>query len=162
MTLQISPFRRKFGTGVLGALGATLLFSAAKSSGAQPIAILVLIILAGLALFACLRFYRATAGKLHLFEDRLETDTGQLVAALDQIITVDRASFSVFRPSMGFYLKLSEPMPRGWSPGLWWRLGRRIGVGGATNPGEGKAMADMLKILTGPEREQFLSGRAAQ
>ncbi len=162
MTLQISPFRRKFGALVLLALSATLLFAAAQSSGGNPFAILLLVLLSGLALFACLRFYRATSGRLFLFENRLETDTGILVANLEDITTIDRAAFAVFKPSMGFYLKLAEPMPRGWSPGLWWRLGRRVGIGGATNPGEGKAMAEMLQILTGPEREAFLNARSDQ
>ena len=37
-------------------------------------------------------------------------------------------------------------MPAAWTPGIWWRLGRRIGVGGLT--GEDAAMAELLEELS--------------
>ena len=40
-------------------------------------------------------------------------------------------------------VKLSRRMTAGWAPGVWWRFGRRLGVGGSVSGFEAKAMAEM-------------------
>ncbi|MBL4559156.1 MAG: hypothetical protein JKP98_25190 [Rhodobacteraceae bacterium] len=62
-----------------------------------------------------------------------------------EIERVDRGALA-FKPSGGFVLHLAAPGTAGWAPGLWWRVGRRLGVGGATNPMEGRAMADIIAV----------------
>ena len=59
--------------------------------------------------------------------------------------SVDRGLFA-FKPSNGFVVVLSQGGWRGWAPGLWWRLGRRLGVGGVTSAAQAKAMAEILSI----------------
>ena len=76
----------------------------------------------------------------------LTDDTGRVIAPLDKIGSVDRGAFA-FKPSNGFLVRLSAPMDRAWVPGLWWRLGRRIGVGGVTPAAEGRVMAEALQKL---------------
>ena len=41
-------------------------------------------------------------------------------------------------------LKTKTPAARRWEPGLWWRIGRRIGVGGVTPASQSKVMADLI------------------
>jgi hypothetical protein len=58
---------------------------------------------------------------------------------------VDRGTFA-FKPSNGFLLRTETRQPRLWQPGLYWRTGRRIGVGGITRAAESKALADLIAI----------------
>ncbi|MEM6619804.1 MAG: hypothetical protein AAF631_10930, partial [Pseudomonadota bacterium] len=51
------------------------------------------------------------------------------------------------RPSNGFLIRLDEPEEAAWEPGLYWCLGRRIGIGGATNPAEAKRLAQKIEVL---------------
>lgn len=81
-----------------------------------------------------------------LTADGLVDDTGRPIAPLGQIASVDRGAFA-FKPSNGFLVRLSAPMGRAWMPGLWWRLGSRIGVGGITPAAEGRLMAERLQAL---------------
>ena len=84
----------------------------------------------------------------------LRDGNGRLLCRMDQIAGVDRGAFA-FKPSNGFLVKLKEPMPRVWQPGLWWRLGRRIGVGGVTPAGQGKFMADMIALKLRGDHDLF-------
>jgi hypothetical protein len=36
---------------------------------------------------------------------------------------------------------------RRWQPGLWWRLGKRVGVGGVAPGHQTKAMAQIIEAL---------------
>lgn len=74
---------------------------------------------------------------------RLVDDAGREICRLDEIEKVERG-FALFKPSSGFVLTLKAPRGRGWSPGLWWRFGRRVGIGGATPSRAGRNMADAL------------------
>lgn len=155
LTLEISPFRRFFGVGVFAALGITLIYSAAMSLSGSVIGIVGLIIFGGLASFAGLRLYRATNDKLFLTPDGIFTKSGDAIALLENVKSVDRGFFA-FKPSNGFLLRLDNPTQRGWAPGLWWRFGKSVGIGGATSPGHGKAMADMVAILISDQRDLIL------
>ena len=77
--------------------------------------------------------------------ERLVDDSGVELCALDEIETVERG-FALFKPSGGFALLLNVEKPRGWSPGLWWRFGRRVGIGGATPGRSGRNMADAITM----------------
>ena len=43
-------------------------------------------------------------------------------------------------------MKTTAKGPAAWQPGLWWRLGNRIGVGGMTPGSQAKAMAEIIAI----------------
>ncbi|HAR51528.1 MAG TPA: hypothetical protein DCS45_06565, partial [Roseovarius nubinhibens] len=49
-----------------------------------------------------------------------------------------------FKPSNGFIVILKEAQKPRWEPGMWWRLGRRVGIGGVTGAAEAKAMAEVI------------------
>jgi hypothetical protein len=39
-----------------------------------------------------------------------------------------------------------------WVPGLWWRIGRSVGVGGMTGAAETKMMAEMIEAMIAVRR----------
>ena len=105
-----------------------------------------LLLVGGLALWLADAMRRATALSVELTRDGLRTSDGEIIAALDQIETLDRGIFA-FKPSNGFLIKLTQKAPARWQPGLWWRLGKRIGVGGVTPGAQSRVMADLLTAL---------------
>ena len=72
--------------------------------------------------------------------------TGREICRIEDIRTIDRG-FAALRPSTGFMIRLHEAADPGWSPGLWWRYGRMVGIGGMTPPGQGRAMAEILSAM---------------
>lgn len=144
MELRAAPLRRVLGLAMLWGLAGLLALLAL--SGLTVPAAAALLGIAALAVWAAERMRRATAGALVLSEAGLETDDGRLIAPLEQMLRVDRGVFA-FKPSNGFVLILRAPVgPALWAPGLYWRRGRRIGVGGVTSAGAGKAMAEAIAL----------------
>ncbi len=150
VTLQISQFRRLFGVGMLGGLGIVLLYVAATSADRGTVGLIGLLIFGGLILWASFRMYNATAETLTLTREGIFSSTGQTICELENIASTDTGFFA-FKPSNGFSILLKTPLKRGWCPGLWWRFGKRIGIGGVTSPGQGKAMSNMISMLLSPE-----------
>lgn len=151
--LAVPLWRRLVGLCTLSAL--TLLL--ARLTWAEPAAgrqfgLGLAMLGAGLLTFS---LWRATAGAVLLrASGRLETDRGQVLVLAGGIASVEAGAFA-FRPSNGFLLRLKEKAPPGWAPGLWWRLGRRLGVGGLAQSAEVKAMA---AALTASQQAQERSG----
>ncbi|MEM9710250.1 MAG: hypothetical protein AAF871_15855 [Pseudomonadota bacterium] len=108
-----------------------------------PLARLALLAFAGALFWIGWRVWQATGNGLLLTEDGLFDDQGRLLAAMDNIRGLDRGLFDI-KPSSGFTVKLNEPMGRAWAPGVWWRIGRRLGIGGAVPGRQAKAMAEIL------------------
>jgi hypothetical protein len=106
----------------------------------------VLLGLAAVVALGASRMWRATAQSVELTRAGLTDTTGRMLAPIDQIRSVERGAFA-FKPSNGFLVRLKTPQPRGWAPGLWWSLGRSLGVGGVTNRDEGKLMAEVLSEM---------------
>lgn len=98
--------------------------------------------LVGIALCA---MWSGTRGALELREEGLVLPNGRLLAAMAEIRGVDRGMFAM-KPSNGFVLRLASARRPAWVPGLYWRFGRRLGVGGITEAGASRAMADILSI----------------
>ena len=69
----------------------------------------------------------------------------EIRARMDEIDRVERGAFA-FKPSNGFLVHLKKPGHRAWQPGLWWRMGRKLGIGGVTPAGQAKFMADMIAL----------------
>lgn len=104
----------------------------------------VLLGLACLAVLFARAVWQATSRSLVLTEDALCDDTGRLLARVEDMISIERGVFAI-KPSGGFVIRLNRPMPFGWSPGVWWRVGRRLGIGGAL-PGLGaRALGEFLE-----------------
>ena len=98
------------------------------------------------AVWLAVRIGQASAASLQLDEDGLSTNDGTLIVALDNIRRVERGPFA-FKPSNGFLIVTKSPMRAAWNPGMWWRFGRRVGVGGVTSKADGKRVADRLTLL---------------
>jgi len=141
-TLAPSPGRRVFALSTMALLGALLIYLALASPPAPGWQVF-LVAFGALALVAADMMRRATQTHLVLYEDRIEDASGRLVVQLSDIRRVDRGLFA-FKPSNGFVLILNRRMDRAWALGLWWRTGRRVGVGGITPAAPGKFMAEQI------------------
>lgn len=165
-TLMPSKARRFLAVGMLGFLGALLILLALSApaldmspgisqAGTEDLsapegmgagAKLFLIISGALALFACLKLYRATGCGIELTQSGILRETGpqgRILAKVEDLKGVERGSFA-FKPSNGFSLTYKIAQKRGIAPGLWWRTSKRLGVGGVTPASQGKFMAELI------------------
>jgi len=101
-------------------------------------------VLAGLAFGAGERLRKSTSQGLRLTRDALETANGEVLFTMDNVDHIDSGIFA-FKPPTGFTVVTRTSGRFAWHPGLWWRVGRRVGVGGVTPRGPGKFMAELLK-----------------
>lgn len=145
-TLRPSQPRRLMGVGTLSLLGLLLVNVGLATMSAQPLWLVALAAMGALSLLAAWRLYSATATVLTLTEEALHDQEGRVLARIDDVVSVDRGMFAL-RPSNGFVLSLSRSQPRAFAPGLWWRLGRRVGVGGVVSGAQSRAMADIISAL---------------
>lgn len=144
-TVEASTPRRWFATGVLWVLAMMLIWLAL----AQPPAPgwqAFLIVFGAVAAYGAESLRRATLNSVVLTEDAVADSSGREIARLDNVLRVDRGAFA-FKPSNGFLLVLKTRGPRAWAPGLWWRMGRRVGVGGVTSANASKMMAEKIALM---------------
>jgi hypothetical protein len=144
--LQIAPFRRWAGGIVLALIGVGLIYSGLVYPPSTLLGRLAIFLLGSLVLLQAYWNLQVRSGSLILKEDGLWVEDGPQLAALDNIETVQVSAFSI-KPSNGFAVVLRSPVRFKWVPGLYWCVGRRIGVGGATHPSQAKAMAELLSRL---------------
>ncbi|MCV6595232.1 MAG: hypothetical protein OIF48_19970 [Silicimonas sp.] len=102
--------------------------------------------LGAFVLWSCSHLYRSTGDGLQLTPAGLRTRSGRMLVAAENIDRVERGVFA-FKPSNGFLVRLKTPEDRGWAPGLWWKFGRRLGVGGTLSGGQTRAMADLMAAM---------------
>lgn len=145
--LRVAPSaaRRVFAVGVIYLLGALLIWMAV----AQPPALgwaVFLIALGAFILWAAERMRRSTTLELELTEEGLRDTGGTWLALWDDIAKVERGTFAA-KPSNGFVLMLKQKGPRAWAPGLYWKFGRRVGVGGVTPMRETKFMGEQIAMI---------------
>jgi hypothetical protein len=143
VVLAASPGRRVIGVGSVAMLGLILLYLALVQSPTFGWQVFMLGF-GTLALWLAQRMWRATTLRLELSPAGLRCSDGRVVAPMDEIVGVERGAFA-FKPSNGFMVKLSRGAPFAWEPGLWWRIGRRVGVGGVTPGTPAKVMAEILQ-----------------
>ena len=127
----------------MAVLAALLIWTAFNASALLAILLGVLGILIA---YVAIRTVLAGQHSLILTTEGLEDTRGRIVAPIELIEKVDRGTFSI-RPSNGFSMRLKEPGPRAWHPGLWWRIGTHVGIGGLTPGGQGRAMADLIAAM---------------
>ncbi len=144
--LRPSAPRRTFGLIVQLMLGGILLWLAVFHPPASLFWRLFLIALGLGALILGQRGWRGSADALVLDAEGLRMADGTPVAPLDNIASVDRTLFS-FKPSNGFLIRLRTPIGRAWVPGMWWRIGCRVGIGGVTSGADTKIVADALSFM---------------
>ena len=151
-TLTPRPARRWVAVIIQGALGVLLIWLGVVMPEGPVVLRLLLAGLGALALVGAVRMYHATADRIELTRETLSDSQGRVLAQIADITGIDRGAFA-FKPSNGFLLHLSTRAPRAWIPGLWWRVGRFVGVGGVTSANEAKAMAEIIAMLVA-ERKQ--------
>ena len=142
-TAKASLARRAVGLLSLAGLGLLLIYSALTRSP-DPVwqTVLALVGLGFIAIAEVMR--RATASAVELTEEALRDADGRVIVRMDEIARIDQGAFAV-KPSNGFLLKTNRRVARGWRLGLWWSLGRRIGVGGMTPANETKLIAEIIR-----------------
>ena len=143
--VQASPSRRILAYLIQFGLGALLIYVTLALPPALPWMILMLGF-GVMMLWQAERMRRATQVTLELTDRELRDSTGTVLARIDEIRSVERGTFA-FKPANGFSLVLHNKKPRAWLPGLWWRFGRRVGVGGVTNAGQSKFMAERISMM---------------
>lgn len=144
-TVMPSPFRRFAGLAMLVILGAMLVYVALATPPASLVWRIVLLGLGGLILWLADKMRRATQNGVVLTHDELRTTDGLVLVRLEDAEAVVRGSFSI-KPSNGFSVLTKQRQPRGWAPGLWWRVGKRVGVGGVTAASQAKFMSEVLAV----------------
>ena len=139
---RASAGRRVLGLCSLVLLGGLLVY-VALSQSPEPVWRVFLILVGLGALWLADRMRRATMGQIELTETALRDSDGTVIAELADIRGVDRGAFA-FKPSNGFMLRTERANERDWRPGLWWRMGRRIGIGGMTPGHQTKVMSEII------------------
>lgn len=142
--VNASPGRRVFAVVVLYVLGGLLIWLPLNQPPALAYQVMLLAF-GVLALFGADALRRATKLEVLLTRDGLIDSTGRHLVSMDQIKSVERGVFAM-KPSNGFLLVTHDKQSRIWAPGLFWRLGRRIGVGGVTSAGQTKFMAEQIAL----------------
>ncbi len=146
-TARASSGRRLIGLISLGFLGMFLIYVAFTSSPGLGWHLFLLVVGGG-AIWMADFMRRATEGTIELTAHVLRGSDGTLIARVEDIEHIDRGVFA-FKPSNGFLLrtKPGTGADRVWRPGLWWRMGRRIGIGGMTPGNQTKYMAEVISTM---------------
>ncbi|MEM9850852.1 MAG: hypothetical protein AAF761_02525 [Pseudomonadota bacterium] len=142
--LRVKGPRRVVAIVSVGLLAAAAIYLAV-TPGMPAGARVFLIALGGVVGWGAWAIAKSTEVDLLLTRDGLVDAAGQMIAPMEYIERVDRGVFAV-KPPSGFVIKLNTKMPAGWAPGVWWRIGRRIGIGGAVSGPDAKAMAEILEL----------------
>lgn len=144
-TVEASGVRRIMGVAMLGTIGVVLLYIALSSP--PTLGWLIFLLGVGLgALWLSVRMWQATSHQVELTAAELRSTDGVVIARVADIEAIDRGFFA-FKPSNGFLIRTTTPGSRIWQPGLWWRAGRRIGIGGVTPGSQSKAMSEILAAM---------------
>ncbi|PJE36171.1 hypothetical protein CVM52_13350 [Pseudooceanicola lipolyticus] len=143
---RASAPRRWIGIAMVVAVAAVTLYVAFSTPPAD-LSFQVLLVLIGLgALWMAEVMRRSTELTIELTRSELRDSSGTCIARIEDITAVERGLLA-FKPSNGFMLKTRTPGPRVWRPGIWWRIGRRVGIGGVMPGHQTKAMAEILAAL---------------
>lgn len=142
--LRPAPLRRGALMLTAGLLG-ILLVQVGLDAPAGGFVLRLFFVLGGLALIgAAIRVWQLTSVDLVLTTEDLRQSDGRVICLLQDIAKVERG-LAALRPATGFGLDLRRAYPLGWVPGLWWRHGTRVGVGGMTTRATAKALAEVIE-----------------
>lgn len=143
-TLHPSQARRVLAVGVLAGLGLLLLTFGLRNGAGGATALMLLF--GGVVIWGAVRLWQSTTHSLILTAQALRSTDGQLVARVDNIASLGTGVLAL-KPAGGFSLGLRFEGSRVWYPGLWWRSGRRVGIGGVTQRHASRHMADQIAAL---------------
>ncbi len=142
------PARRTTAVGAVGMLGTILIYLAATHPPADLGWLLFLVALGAGALYLSWRMWIVTGIRIELTPKELREENGRVLCTIEEIASVDRGFFA-FKPANGFLVRQKDKTQRGrvYAPGLWWRAGRTIMVGGVTSGAQAKSVADLITVL---------------
>lgn len=142
---RVSTPRRLFAAFLLAAVGLGLAWSGVRLA---PMSVSgALMIGAGAAaLWLALQLVLASGQGVVLTGAGLRDGDGTVIVDLDAVAAIDSGLLSA-RPSNGFVIRTRGRQLPGWRPGLWWRLGHRVGVGGILPKAPTRALAERLSRL---------------
>ncbi len=143
-SLEASPMRRIFACSILFFLGAMVIYVAIQPPFKVVLTPVLLVMGIGTVMIGD-KLRRVTLRAIHLTEDDLRDSDGRVLVNLADVVRVERGAFA-FKPSNGFMLVLDHKKPFSWAPGLWWRIGAKLGVGGVTGAGQAKYMAEQIAL----------------
>ncbi len=152
--VEASAPRRWIGVGMLTMVGTLVIYVALASPPTLGWQLFLIVAGAG-SLWLARGLWIATLDRLELTREVLRTSAGDVVAVVEEIEALDRGIFA-FKPSNGFLIRTKNPSARSWAPGLWWRIGKRIGVGGVTAASQTKFMSEVLAAIMA-ERDEVNS-----
>ncbi|THH35698.1 hypothetical protein E4Z66_11450 [Aliishimia ponticola] len=145
-TISASQPRRWLGVLSMVGLGLLLIYVALAKPPALGWLVFLLMLGAG-SLWLGVRMWDATSRVIELTEDELRDNSGAVIARIADIEQIDRGFFA-FKPSNGFLIRTCSAAGKStWQPGLWWRSGRRIGIGGVTPGSQSKFVAEYLQTM---------------
>ncbi|MGY9029408.1 MAG: hypothetical protein ACKVIU_06075 [Rhodobacterales bacterium] len=154
--LKASPVRRGFALLVMMLLGFLLLYLT-MTTDASFFHKVFLVAVAAAVLWMARAMQRGTTGYIELRNTGLFFEDGRTLALIDDITRVERGVFA-FKPSNGFVVSLKQKTDRAWIPGMYWKFGARIGIGGVTAPSDAKFMSDTLAVLIAEREGSSLMG----
>lgn len=146
ITIRPSQARYGFGLVMIGCLSAVLLWVGLTGPDFSLINRLLVLAPGLLLAYLCFAMWKAGRHAIVLTDDGVFDTAGNALCSIEQIKGIDR-SFFAFKPSNGFIIQLKAPMPRAWLPGIWWRVGKNVGIGGIIQGGETKAMSDVINMM---------------
>ena len=143
--IKAPAWRRAFAVAVAFGLGGYLIYLGVSGDVAHVLW-QILFVIGGLATVVIgSRMWRVTDTVIELTQAGLTDSNGRVLCRFEDIEKVDRAVFAV-KPSNGLLVRLKTPQPTAWVPGLWWRYGHRLGIGGIVAARDTKAMADAITM----------------
>ncbi|MCY4260316.1 MAG: hypothetical protein OXC91_08655 [Rhodobacteraceae bacterium] len=145
IVVQPSPPRRWLAIGFLVLCGCLLGFTGLASLPTGGVYAVIQCLAALSAIWAAWCVHRATAHCIEFVGDELRCTDGTLIASIDDIQRVDISLFA-FKPSNGMVLVLGKSMSTRWQPGLWWRVGRHVGIGGCTPKAQARQLAEEIEV----------------
>lgn len=141
-----SVMRRFFGLVVLFMLGGLLLY-VSITKPPEEFGWQAFLVIFGLGiLYLGEQMRKATLKSVLLTKEGIFSSDGAKMVGIENVKSIDRGVFA-FKPSNGFTVLMHEKQPRAWAPGLWWRFGRRLGVGGVVQASQTKSMAEILAVM---------------
>ena len=138
--------RRWTGVAMLTVIGTLVIYVALATPPALGWQVFLIVV--GVASFwLAQRMWLATQDAIELTRTELRTRSGQIICRIKDIEAVESGAFA-FKPSNGFLVKTRSKGGYHWAPGLWWRVGHRVGVGGMISATETKFMLQMLSAVS--------------
>ena len=143
--IRPSPVRRIVALAATVGCGFVLIYFAFTAADVAFLWKGVSVVIGVLLIFMADWLRRSTRVSIELAASGIRDSSGRMLCSLDNIEAVERSAFSL-KPSNGLGVRLKSPQDMAWVPGLWWRYGRRLGIGGITPAAEAKFMGDLIAL----------------